>query len=226
VSSNHRKIIIAGAGRFGREVAAWLATYGGYEIAGFVDDISHARDVVGTIAGHQALPGREYVVAIGSGSGRIQVGRQLEAGGCRLGSVVAPHALLAQDYSGAAGALILGNCSVSSNVAIGRQVLVQGFACIGHDVILGDGVTVSSHVFIGGGAVIGTGATLHPHCTILPDVRVGEQAIVGAGAVVTRDVEAGTTVFGNPARLLVRHAKPAAAADAPAVSPGSRQDLH
>jgi maltose O-acetyltransferase len=51
-------------------------------------------------------------------------------------------------------------------------------------------VTIGRNVWIGGGALI------------LPGVTVGDDAIVGAGAVVTRDVPAGTTVAGNPARPL------------------------
>ncbi|AFO87123.1 sugar O-acetyltransferase [Phaeobacter inhibens] len=53
-------------------------------------------------------------------------------------------------------------------------------------------VTLGSDVWIGGGAII------------LPGVSIGDGAIVGAGAVVTRDVEAGVTVVGNPARALPR----------------------
>jgi acetyltransferase-like isoleucine patch superfamily enzyme len=45
-------------------------------------------------------------------------------------------------------------------------------------------------------AAIGSGAT------ILCGIRIGRGAMVGAGAVVTRDVPAGATVVGNPARVV------------------------
>jgi len=51
-------------------------------------------------------------------------------------------------------------------------------------------ITIGRNCWIGGGALI------------LPGVTVGDDAIIGAGAVVTRDVAAGTTVAGNPARPL------------------------
>jgi acetyltransferase-like isoleucine patch superfamily enzyme len=44
------------------------------------------------------------------------------------------------------------------------------------------------------------GASLGSGAVILGGVRIGEEALVGAGAVVTRDVPAGETVAGNPAR--------------------------
>ena len=49
-------------------------------------------------------------------------------------------------------------------------------------------VRIGRDVWIGGGAII------------LPGVTIGDGAVVGAGSVVTRDVGAGVTIAGNPAR--------------------------
>ena len=57
---------------------------------------------------------------------------------------------------------------------------------------LGRPVSIGRNVWIGGAALI------------LPGVTIGDDAIVGAGAVVTRDVAAGATVAGNPARRISR----------------------
>lgn len=51
-------------------------------------------------------------------------------------------------------------------------------------------IRIGRNVWIGGGALL------------LPGVTVGDDAVIGAGSVVTRDVPAGATVAGNPARRL------------------------
>jgi maltose O-acetyltransferase len=50
-------------------------------------------------------------------------------------------------------------------------------------------ILIGRNVWIGGGAII------------LPGVTVGNDAVIGAGSVVTRDVPAGATAMGNPARM-------------------------
>lgn len=47
------------------------------------------------------------------------------------------------------------------------------------------------------GVFIGARALILPGCT-----RIGKEAVIGAGAVVTKDVPAGATAVGNPARFI------------------------
>jgi len=54
---------------------------------------------------------------------------------------------------------------------------------------LGRPIRIGRNVWIGAGAII------------LPGVTIGDDAIIGAGSVVTRDIPAGATAVGNPARV-------------------------
>lgn len=133
--------------------------------------------------------------------------------------VVLPGAKLGKDNN------ICSHCLIESDVVIGDRVTVKSGVQlwdglrVGDDVFIGPNVTFTNdkypksrnrnfelaNTWIEAGASIGGGATL------LPGVRIGAGATVGAGAVVTGDVSAGTTVVGNPARV-IQKASPKAAA--------------
>lgn len=112
-------------------------------------------------------------------------------------------------------------CDYGYNITLGQGVFLN-FNCvildvaevsIGDDTQIGSGVQIltADHprdpdlrrsglesgipVRIGRNVWIGAGAM------ILPGVTIGDDAIVGAGSVVTRDVPAGATAMGNPARI-------------------------
>lgn len=93
--------------------------------------------------------------------------------------------------------VILDICSVSigDDCQIGPAVQIYGADHPRDPVVRRSGlesgkpVKIGRNVWIGGGAII------------LPGVTVGDDAIIGAGSVVTRDVPAGVTVMGNPARI-------------------------
>lgn len=99
-------------------------------------------------------------------------------------------------------------------VILGRNVVLgyQGLAIVIHRrAVIGNDVVISPGVVIGGrseyhevpaiedGVMIGSGAK------ILGPVRVGKHAQVGANAVVLKDVPAGATVVGIPARVVKTH---------------------
>ena len=92
----------------------------------------------------------------------------------------------------------LGDAQVGEGVNIGAGVVTANF----------DGVTKHPTV-IGEGAFIGVDTMLRAPITVGPGARTG------AGAVVTRDVQAGATVVGMPARPIeLRRARHRAAASA------------
>ncbi|MDA9499095.1 serine O-acetyltransferase [Bradyrhizobium sp. CCBAU 11357] len=80
---------------------------------------------------------------------------------------------------------------------------------IGANVVIGDDVTILQNVSIGRSSElparsprIGCGVFIGAGASILGDISIGDLAKIGAGTIVTRDIPAGCTAVGNPARLI------------------------
>jgi len=118
-----------------------------------------------------------------------------------------------------AGATIGRDCMIGEHCHIGPKVVIGDGCRIQNGVSLFEGVVLEDRVFVGPNAVftnvrrpkagergefevtiVQRGATIGANATIRCGVLIGQGATVGAGAVVTRDVLAGVTVVGNPAR--------------------------
>lgn len=146
------------------------------------------------------LPG--FVIAIGGSRGedRLAIAGRLRAFGLKPLTVVHPSAILARCASVGAGSHVLAGSCVAASTAIGSQVIVNTKASVDHDCRLADGVHVGPNATLAGEVVAGRCCFIGAGAVILPRLRIGAHATVGAGAVVTRDVPAGMTVVGNPAR--------------------------
>lgn len=102
---------------------------------------------------------------------------------------------------------------IGDKVKIGENCKIEAFCFIPI------GIEIRDNVFVGPGTVfcndkrpdltqpfipektlVRNWAVIGAHCTILPGITIGANSFIGAGSVVTKDVPAGETWFGNPAK--------------------------
>ena len=99
------------------------------------------------------------------------------------------------------------NSQIGSGTHVGHFSYV-GDSSLGNDVNIGAGtVTANFDGETKHSTVIGEGAKIGSGTMIVAPVNIGAKARTGAGSVVTKDVEAGTTVVGVPARPIGKKEK-------------------
>lgn len=100
------------------------------------------------------------------------------------------------------GCLILSNASVGSDVHIGKNSLIQIDAILGHDSRVGEHCRIDCKSLLVGGVIVKDKVIIHTASVINHNVIIESNSMVGACSFVIRKVKEGTTVFGNPAKIL------------------------
>ncbi len=150
----------------------------------------------GTVAGFAAA------LAIGGARGgdRRALMRMFEAAGVALPPLQHPSAAVAATARLGAGSQALAQVVLAADAVVGEACILNNHANVDHECDLAHGVHIAPGAVLCGCVQVGEDAMVGAGAVVLPRIRIGSGAVVGAGAVVTRDVPAGTTVAGNPAR--------------------------
>jgi UDP-2-acetamido-3-amino-2,3-dideoxy-glucuronate N-acetyltransferase len=129
--------------------------------------------------------------------------------GCQIGdnTRIGPFVEIQQ------GAQVGANCKIQSHAFICTGVELEDEVFVSHGVLFindklpraaRDGRLQSEGDWELLPTTVERGASLGSGAVISGGLHIGEGALVGAGAVVTRDVQPGQIVVGNPARPFVR----------------------
>lgn len=210
---------LIGAGGYGREViplAHWelkddiLA--GHAELLFVVEDVTHPIPVNGykviSLADFLSLPNQKrFNIAIGDSMVRKRIAAICLKGGAVPFSIKAENVVAMDANQIGDGAILSPFVTITSNAIIGSFFHANIYSYVAHDCIIGDFVTFAPSVKCNGNiiieehAYIGTGAAILQGKKDQP-LTIGRGAVVGMGSVVTKNVPAGVTVVGNPARPL------------------------
>lgn len=146
-------------------------------------------------------------VAIANSPVREKLAQCCRDAGVESFSIIAENAVVLDQNEIGEGAILCPFAMLTSNAKIGRHFHANIYSYVAHDCVIGDfvtfapGVKCNGNVVVEDHAYIGTGAILRQGKPGDPLV-IGRGAVVGMGAVVTKNVAPGTTVIGNPARLM------------------------
>lgn len=210
-----KDIAIYGAGGFGLEVSQLIEQINEvkpqWKVVGFFDDWKHVDEVVN---GYSVLGGLkeinewkgeiDLVIALGMPQKKIETLSAIKNNKVRFPTLVHPSAVVggAKHVALGDGSIVCAGCIITTNISIGRHVILNLACTVGHQTRIGDFCSfmptcnISGEVEVGEGVFFGTGAK------IINGKKVGAHSIIGAGAVVITDLPERCTAVGIPAKAI------------------------
>lgn len=150
------KLLILGAGGFGRQVFELAREAGEFEAIAFLDDNSQDPRVVGRLGDYLALKGAytHALAAIGNNPLRLEWGEKLKEVGYILPTLCHPAAYVSPSAQIGEGSVVLPLACLMASVKVGRCCIVNTGSVADHDSRLEDGC------HLGVKAIVKAGATL------------------------------------------------------------------
>lgn len=209
-----KNLVIVGAGGMGRSVFCIATGSIGYatefQIKGFIDDdlqslrgFENYPPLLGTIEGYEICKDDVFVCSIGNTKTKKIICEKLKARGATFQTLIHKTAIVRQNAKIGDGSIIADFASVGADCTIGENTLIQTFSIAAHDCKIGNYVRIDTHSTCVGGVVVEDCATIHTTAVVSHKVVVGEGAVVAACSFVIKKVKPNTTVYGNPAKVLM-----------------------
>lgn len=210
--SDPNELIIVGGGGLAREVL-WLAMESQsapWKILGFLDDNEALQGrslcqlpVLGSVADCVKYRDAHFVVAVGSPRVRRRIVQKMEDLGVRrFATLVHKSVTMSRFVDLGEGCMVTAGSVLTTQVRLGRHVIVNLSSTVGHDVIMGDFCTLSPNVSISGNVTLEEGVELGTGALVIQGLTLARGSFIGAGAVVSKNIPADVLAVGLPARQI------------------------
>lgn len=207
-----RPLLLVAASGLAKEVVAAVREHGGHRLVGILDDEPSLHGtslsglgILGPLDAVVDHPDADLLVCVGSGRGRSRVVERLSAIGVtddRYATVVHPASPVGVSNRVGVGSILLAQVVLTTDVSVGRHVVVMPHVTMTHDDVVADFATLCAGVRLGGSVRIEPRAYLGMNASVRERVLVGCDAVLGMGSVLLTDLPDGQTWAGIPARPL------------------------
>nr|MBQ8243995.1 hypothetical protein [Oscillospiraceae bacterium] len=163
-----KKLLILGAGGYGKTIADLAAQLGCYEQIAFLDDGREGTDILGTCASFAEFAGKhtQMYPAFGNNEIRMRWLNTLLENGITVPTLVHPRAY------------------VSPTAKLGRGTMVLPMAVVNTGVTVGDGCIINIGALIDHDSVIEYGTHLAPGAIVKAENRIRSGSKIGSGEVI------------------------------------------
>ena len=138
------RLIILGAGGYGRTVADVAAQTGQFHEISFLDDNSVSPDVIGKCAEFERFRDGQtaFYPAFGNNESRLKWLYRLREAGCIIPTIIHPTAYVSPTAQIEPGAAILPHAVVNTNCVVKAGCIVNCGAIVDHGCVLEEGVHI------------------------------------------------------------------------------------
>ena len=136
-----KKLLILGAGGYGKTIADLAAQLGTYETISYLDDNKTGTNILGKCSDYPKFLGEEMEMypAFGNNAIRMQwLARLLEAGAV-VPTLVHPRAYVSPEASLGVGSMVLPMAVVNTDTTVAMGCIINIGALLDHDCIVEDG---------------------------------------------------------------------------------------
>lgn len=148
-----------------------------------------------------------FAISVGDNDVRASLYNQIVAKGGKVVTLIHPTAVVSKYAQIGNGVCIHALSVVSADTIIGNDCVISHNDLVTHGVRMGHHCFLASNIVLGANTVMDDFSFIGSGSTIISNKvgHLGAHSYVGAGAVVTKPVDGGYVVAGNPAKILKKN---------------------